>query len=220
MAGRRDRRDGIVSAGSASAAVPVRRPHWLIFFGLAAIIVVLDQLTKAWIIANITPGEAIQIVGDYVRLVFSQNSGALFGMFRDNALIFGAVSIGVIALIVGFHGRSAPSRATSIALGFLLGGALGNLLDRLRHGFVVDFVDLGIGDFRWYTFNVADAAISIAIVSLIVLAVWPAVGEAIDRIGEPPAADEAGDADGVVPTQVEEVQSPGVPGPGERPVDG
>ncbi len=185
---------------AAAPAARTGRPHWLLFLGLAATVVILDQISKAWIVANMTPGEAIEIVGTYVRLVFSQNSGGLFGMFSGNAVLFGAISILVIALIIAFHGRSAPSRATSIALGLLLGGAIGNLTDRFRHGFVVDFVDLGIGSWRWYTFNLADAAISAALVSLIVLAIWPQVGEWIDRIGEKPA--------------------PVGPGPEERPADG
>jgi signal peptidase II len=171
-----------------AAERPTGSVHWRLFFGLAAVIVVADQVTKAWIVGNIDPGEIVVVIGDLVRLVHSQNTGALFGMFRDNAVLFGALSILVIGLIVGFHGRSAPSRATSIALGLLLGGAIGNLIDRLRLGYVVDFVDMGIGDWRFYTYNVADAAISTAIVSLLVLAIWPGVGEAIDRIGSPPDA--------------------------------
>jgi signal peptidase II len=173
------------------------RPHWLIFLGLAAIVIVLDQLSKAWIVANISLGEFIDILDGYLRLIYTKNNGAIFGMFRDNALLFAAVSIGVVALIVAFHGRSAPSRSTSIALGLLLGGAIGNLIDRLRYGSVVDFVDMGIGDLRFYTYNVADAAITTAIVALIVLALFPGVGEAIDRLGsgapaaaDPPLGDE------------------------------
>jgi signal peptidase II len=168
---------------------PARRGvHWRLFLGLAAVIVVFDQLTKAWIVATIDPGDVVVLIDDLLRLVHSQNSGAIFGLFRDNAVLFGALSILVIGLIIGFHGRSAPSRATSIALGLLLGGAIGNLLDRLRYGYVVDFVDMGLGDWRFYTYNVADAAISAAIVSLLVLAIWPGVGAAIDRIGVPPDA--------------------------------
>ena len=123
----------------------------------------------------------MSVVGDLVRLVFSQNSGALFGLFRDNASIFGIVSLAVIGLIVAYHGRAGRSLYLSIALGLLLGGALGNLTDRLRLGYVVDFVDIGIGDFRWYTFNVADAAISLAIVMLIGAAFIPAIGRLVER---------------------------------------
>jgi len=153
------------------------RPIWPIFLGLAAVIVVADQLTKAWIRATIAPGASISIVGDYLRLVHSQNNGALFGLFRESAILFGLASIIVIGLIVAYHGRSGRSPYMSVALGLLLGGAIGNLIDRLRLGHVVDFVDAGIGNVRWYTFNVADAAISFAIIFLILAALRPSLAE-------------------------------------------
>ena len=153
------------------------RPIWPTFLGLAAVIIVADQLTKAWIRATIAPGASISIVGDYLRLVHSQNNGALFGLFRESAILFGLASIIVIGLIVAYHGRSGRSPYMSVALGLLLGGAIGNLIDRLRLGHVVDFVDAGIGDVRWYTFNVADAAISFAIVLLILAALRPSLAE-------------------------------------------
>jgi signal peptidase II len=147
--------------------------HWGVFLALAAVVVVLDQLTKAWLVANVAQGDVVRVVGDAVRLVYHQNSGALFGLFRDQAIVFGLISIGVIGLIVGYHARSGRSLYLSVALGFLLGGAVGNLIDRLRLGYVVDFVDIGIGDLRFYTFNVADSAISTAIVLLVGVALIP-----------------------------------------------
>jgi signal peptidase II len=159
------------------------RAHWLIFFGIAGTVVVLDQLAKSWLVANVTPGEVVEVVGDWIRLVFSQNSGALFGLFRDNAVLFGLVSLGVIGLIVAYHGRSGRSLYLSIALGLLLGGAVGNLVDRLRLGYVVDFIDIGIGTWRFYTFNLADSAITCSILMLIAAALFPV----LTRLGERPA---------------------------------
>jgi signal peptidase II len=153
------------------------RPLWPIFLGLAGGIIVADQLTKAWIRATIAPGSSISIVGDYLRLVHSQNNGALFGLFRESAILFGLASIVVIGLIVTYHARSGRSPYMSVALGLLLGGAIGNLIDRLRLGYVVDFVDAGIGNIRWYTFNVADAAISFAIILLVLAALRPSLVE-------------------------------------------
>jgi len=155
--------------------------HWLVFFGLAALVVVVDQVTKAILVANLDPGESVAILGDWVRLVFSQNSGALFGLFHDQAVLFALASIGVVGLIIYFHGQSGRSLYLSIALGLLLGGALGNMIDRLRLGYVVDFVDIGIGSFRWYTFNVADAAISTALVMLFALALVPSLARMAER---------------------------------------
>ena len=150
------------------------RARWPLFLALAATVFVVDQLTKA-VLVSLIPAEGgrLSVVDDLIRVVNSHNSGALFGLFKDSALLFGLVSLGVVALIVWYHGSSGRNTLLSIALGLLLGGALGNMLDRLRLGYVVDFVDIGIGDLRWYTFNVSDAAISCAIVLLLLSAVLP-----------------------------------------------
>jgi signal peptidase II len=158
--------------GADSSATPSR---WLLFAVLAIGIVVVDQIVKAWIVANFDVGAATQILGDYVRIWLSHNTGALFGMFRDQAPIFALFSLAVIGIILWFEGHAGGNLIVTIALGCLLGGALGNLTDRLRLGYVNDFVDLGIGTWRWYTFNVADAAISLSIVLLIALAIFPAL---------------------------------------------
>jgi signal peptidase II len=169
--------------GTSGAAVGTARTgaNWIVFVATAAVVVVLDQASKAWLAANVSPGSVVHVVGDSVRLVFSRNSGALFGFFRDNAILFGLASLLVVGLIVVYHGRSGRSLYLSITLGLLLGGALGNMADRLRLGYVIDFVDIGIGDFRWYTFNMADAAISAAIVLLVAAAFVPALSGLIDR---------------------------------------
>jgi signal peptidase II len=151
------------------------RPMWPIFLGLAGLIVVLDQLTKAWLTSFLSKGQSVDVLGDQIRLVHSQNAGGLFGLLQGQALPFGLVSLVVVAMIVAYHWKSGRNRYLSITLGLLLGGALGNLVDRIRLGYVVDFVDAGIGDLRWYTFNVADAAISFSLLLLLAASVWPAV---------------------------------------------
>jgi signal peptidase II len=158
-----------------SVSVPRGRPRWGLFLGLALIVVVLDQLTKAWLVGQLQPGESMPVIGDLIRLTFVQNDGALFGMFQDSALLFGVISLGVVGAIIWYHGTTGRSTLLSIALGLLLGGAIGNLIDRLTRGYVVDFVDAGIGSLRFYTFNVADAAISTALLLLIVSAFLPAI---------------------------------------------
>jgi signal peptidase II len=163
------------TTGTASPASG--RPRWALFLGLAAAVVVADQITKAWVLANVPPGGAIPVFGDLVRLVLSANTGALFGLFRDQATLFAVVSVGVIGLIAWYHGRSPRSLLLSLALGLLLGGAIGNLIDRVRLGYVVDFVDAGLGGLRFYTFNVADSAISAALLLLILLALRPEPSE-------------------------------------------
>ena len=166
-----------VPAVPAPVATPTAtgRPHWPVFLGLAALLVIADQLTKAWLVSFLAPGKSINVVGDALRLVHSQNNGGLFGLLSGQAFIFGLVSLVVVGLIVLYHARAAPSQYVSITLGLLLGGAVGNLIDRLRLGYVVDFVDAGIGALRWYTFNVADAGISFAILLLLAASVWPSL---------------------------------------------
>jgi signal peptidase II len=161
-----------------------RGSRWLIFAGLAIGVVVIDQLAKAAVTSSLSVGESIQVIGDYVRIVFGQNSGALFGLFQDNALMFGLVSLGVIALIVLYEARSGRSLYLTVTLGLLLGGAIGNMIDRLRLGYVVDFVDVGIGSTRFYTFNVADSAISLAILLLLIAALKPSLVDGGGSRGE------------------------------------
>ncbi len=150
--------------------------RWPLFVGLAAAVVAADQLTKAWLAGELAPGESVAVLGDWLRLVHGRNTGGLFGLFGGHAEILAVVSMGVIGLIVAYHARAVPSLLLTVTLGLLLGGAIGNLIDRLRLGYVIDFVDAGIGDVRWYTFNVADAAISFALLGLVVLAVRPELG--------------------------------------------
>lgn len=175
------------TANATSGAAGVRRPRsgprWVVFLGLAGSVLALDQLTKAWILANVDPARPVAVVGDLVRFVLSRNTGALFGLFRDNATLFGLVSIVVIGAIAWYHARAPRSALLSTTLGLLIGGAIGNLIDRIRLGFVVDFVDAGIGDLRWYTFNVADAAISAALLLLVLLALRPSLAGGTEPVG-------------------------------------
>jgi signal peptidase II len=151
------------------------RPRWAAFGLIVAVVVGLDQLTKSWIAATLAPGESMAVIGDIVRLVHSQNSGALFGLLPDSAPAFAAISIAVVGAIVWYQSRAGVSRYITVTLGLLLGGALGNLADRIRLGYVIDFVDAGLGSLRWWTFNVADASISLAIVLLFLASVRPSL---------------------------------------------
>jgi signal peptidase II len=178
----------------------VSRPHWLTFFGIAALIAVLDQLTKAWLTSYLAPGQAVEVVGDWLRLVHSQNAGGLFGLLQGNARVFAAISVVVLGLIVVYHWRTPPSRYLSITLGLLLGGATGNLIDRFRLGHVVDFVDAGVGDLRWYTFNIADTGISFAILLLLAASIWPRLAN--------PAAGKAAHVDASDPIAADPFDGP------------
>lgn len=151
-----------------SRALPARG---LLFLGLAALVVLVDQVTKrlaedrlerAGVRSVPVPG-----VGDYLRLTYTQNRGAAFGVLQDQTTFFvlvGLVVIGVIAASYRYLPRS--GFRVHLALGLQLGGAVGNLIDRVRQGYVVDFVDFGYKANWWPVFNVADSAIVIGVVLL------------------------------------------------------
>jgi signal peptidase II len=145
--------------------------RWSLFAAVAALVLALDQASKALVVGRLAPGESLGVVDDLLRIVHGQNNGGLFGLFHGQATVFAVVSLVVIAVIVAYEARAGRSLLVTLALGLLLGGALGNLADRIRIGYVVDFVDAGIGGLRFFTFNIGDAAISCAILLLIVLAI-------------------------------------------------
>jgi signal peptidase II len=165
----------------ARAAEPWRGPsplRWVAFALVAGTVLVLDQLSKLWLVAQLPePGDALVVIDTWLNLVHGRNSGALFGLLPQSAAVFAVVTFGVLALIVVYHRRAGRGYLTTLALGLLLGGAIGNLIDRLRFGYVVDWIDMGIGQWRFYTYNVADAAITTAIVLLIGMALLPKAAE-------------------------------------------
>lgn len=159
-----------------------RRGRWGLFLGVAAVVVLLDQATKLWVDASFDlasraipsgqPGGPTQVVGDLLRISKTYNDGAIFGLFEAIAPLMALLSLLVIAGITWFqwrHGATGGPLVT-LGLGLLLGGAIGNLIDRVRIGQVIDFVDMGIGAFRWYAWNVSDAAIFLGILTLFVAA--------------------------------------------------
>ncbi len=141
-----------------------------VFFAIAAAIVVSDQILKAWIVANYRENEPVSIVGDWIKIDFIHNRGGLFGIFQGSVPAFAAVSVVIIAFLVALELRSGwRSWGASLALSLLLGGAVGNFIDRVRLGYVIDFVDMGTGSLRWYIFNIADSAVTVSILLLLLL---------------------------------------------------
>lgn len=171
--------DGGAAPDSRAAVRPGPSPRrWLLFATLAVGVLVVDQATKAWIITSLTPGQApVEVLGSWLRIVHWTNSGILFGLLPQSGPAFAVVSIVVVGLIGLYHARAARGIVTTLALGLLLGGALGNLVDRLRFGAVVDWVDMGIGQWRFFTYNIGDAAISTAIALLLLMAVFPRLAD-------------------------------------------
>ncbi len=133
---------------------------WLI--GLAT--VGTDQLTKWLIDRYFMPGESLPRMPSVLHLTYVQNRGAAFGLFQGQQCLFIVLALGIIAWLVWeLAFRPSASRAVRWGCALVLGGAAGNLLDRLRFGYVVDFIDLRV----WPVFNVGDSAITIGVCLLV-----------------------------------------------------
>jgi signal peptidase II len=144
---------------------------------LAAAVAALDQETKAWILGGLRlfPGESHPVWGP-LRLTLVENNGVSFGLFQSDASwtrwALAAFSLS-IAIALAIWVRKAPKLYTGLALGLIIGGALGNFLDRIRDGQVIDFLDVRALHFPWI-FNVADSAITIGVVLLLAEGLIPA----------------------------------------------
>lgn len=142
----------------------VRR--YTVLLGCAATVLVTDQVLKWLVVRSLQHGQVIDLFGGLVRLDFTRNAGAAFGMFQSGGFLFAAVAVLVSLGILIFYRRIAASALpVRLALGLILGGALGNLLDRIRFGYVVDYVDLR----WWYVFNLADSAIVVGVAILLLV---------------------------------------------------
>jgi signal peptidase II len=163
------------AAGAGAAAGATTASKALIFLGIIAAVVALDYITKMWIQQNMHLYQQIDLVGDYVRLTYIHNPGAAFGiqLGRHSRMVFLILSlVALVALAVMFWFTSASNRTRLVALALICGGAVGNLIDRIRiEAGVVDFVDIGIGDIRWPVFNVADIAVTSGAIFL-ALSLW------------------------------------------------
>jgi signal peptidase II len=150
----------------------MRPSRILLVASVAVVVFVIDRVTKAWVSENIPLGTARPIVGDYVRIVHAQNTGAAFGLLPERTTLLSVLSvIAVLAIVYYYRQIASNSALVSATLGMQLGGAFGNLLDRITQGYVVDFVDVGVGDVRFWAFNVADSSIVVGII-LVTLALW------------------------------------------------
>lgn len=131
--------------------------------------VIADQLVDVGVRTLDAP---FDLLGGALRLAPSTNDGIAFGLLQGTGLLPVILSVGVMVGIAIFAHRHRADALLSAGLGLLVGGALANLFERLTRGAVLDYVDMGLGDLRWPTFNVGDIAISIAILILVTGSVW------------------------------------------------
>jgi signal peptidase II len=130
----------------------------------AVLLYAADQLTKALVVANMEYGERVDVIGEFVQLWYLRNTGAAFSLLPGATWLFIPITILALGMVAYFHLQFRNRTAwIHVVLGAILAGSLGNLTDRIRLGYVVDFVSVGIGDLRWPAFNVADPSVVIGI---------------------------------------------------------
>ncbi len=133
----------------------------LLLFAVTGGVLLLDQATKFLVMRRIPFETSVPIVGDFLRFTHIRNRGVAFGLLSDQGIPFVFVSLVAMLLIV-LSLRRVPreARTLRLALASILGGACGNLIDRVRFREVVDFIEVGVGRYRWPVFNVADIAVT------------------------------------------------------------
>lgn len=138
---------------------------------LALVVIILDAISKQWITSNLLLHQSVPII-PYFNLFHAHNYGAAFSLFANHSgwqrWFFAGIAIAmVVMLLVMMYRASAKQHISNIAYALIIGGALGNMVDRLYHGFVIDFIDFYIGDWHFATFNIADCGISVGAVLIV-----------------------------------------------------
>ena len=146
-----------------------------LLLGVIVLVDVLDYITKLLIVRSFHLGRQVEIIGDYVKLTYIQNTGAAFGLHAgdmDRIVFLVLPMLALLGLIALYWATSAGERARLLAIALISAGAIGNLIDRVRSSSgVVDFIDIGYGNHRWPVFNVADIAVTTGAV-LLALSLW------------------------------------------------
>jgi len=136
-----------------------------LFLIVVALVVVVDQLSKLWIRVNLPRIELLP----FLDLIHVENYGSAFGLFANQTFLIIAISLVSLLIILLFLRHLSPATTLSIvSIALILGGAIGNLIDRLRFGYVTDFIDIHLQNlFHWPAFNIADTAITVGILTLL-----------------------------------------------------
>ncbi|MFP5207781.1 MAG: signal peptidase II [Acidobacteriota bacterium] len=149
---------------SAASFTPPRRLPWLLL--VSALDFLADRLTKSWVVAHIPIGGAIPVIPRVLRITHWLNEGAAFSLFADSAsphaVRWGLIAftlLAALAVLIAMIRLGSRFTLTTVALALILGGALGNVHDRIAYGSVVDFIEVHIFTYHWPDFNVADSSI-------------------------------------------------------------
>jgi signal peptidase II len=155
-------------------AVERRQLLWPVTFFLTVII--LDQITKVWAVATLSGRPPFQFLGSFVQFSLVYNEGGAMGTSFGSPLMYTIVALAILPILGWYVWMRREEKALAWPLAFMAGGAVGNLIDRIRLGQVVDFIDINIPDIhlpfyqldRFWTFNIADAAITCSLVFLVI----------------------------------------------------
>lgn len=139
----------------------------------AAVVLLLDQLTKYLVLSRMGPNQTIPLIKNILHLTYVQNQGAAFGLFWGWRSLLVFIGIIIIALVIYYYHKSQRSLWMSLALGCLVGGSIGNIIDRVFRHYVVDFIDFRF----WPVFNLADTMINVGIFLVIILLLFDKEGK-------------------------------------------
>ncbi|MCW8889959.1 MAG: signal peptidase II [Sedimenticola sp.] len=152
--------------------------RWLWF---SLLIIILDQITKQWVESSFMVYETLSVL-PFFNLTLAYNEGAAFSFLSDQGgwqrWFFAVVAAGVTVVLVVWLSRLREEKVLALSLSLVIGGAVGNLIDRLVFGHVIDFLDFFYGTYHWPAFNVADIAISVGVILLFVDALFGQDGRA------------------------------------------
>src|SRR5215467_14637094 len=172
------------------------RRNDLIMVATGIVVIFLDQLVKQWITQYFSGGRAdssIPLLGNILELIYVQNRGVAFSLLEGRESLYGLIVLAVAVVVwLYWRLRDSPSVLIKVIFGLIIGGAVGNLIDRLRLGYVVDFVHFQIPaiGFSFAVFNVADSSISVGVILLIVVLLFSSrpAAEPVQQPGEGQAA--------------------------------
>lgn len=149
--------------------------YYLCYFFIVGLVILGDQLSKIWIVHNFQMYETREIIPSFFNLIYVVNTGAAFSMFADvdsawrHYFFVGVACVACVGLTYMASTLRRESSLFMVSLACIAGGAIGNLIDRLYYGHVVDFLDVYLGSYHWPAFNIADSAICVGAVMYIVL---------------------------------------------------